>query len=132
MMKYKLALCLFIFYNKEFNCIEFVNLNINQVFTGRQLKFKILKTINFKVGLNALANRLHCLNDNIPLTWLNMSINTFKVLLLKIIVQMVRLLFDLQRSSILNNNLLLKVHPFKTLKIEHKKLIFFDVVRFIV
>ena len=32
-----------------------------------------------RVGLNALSNRFHCLNDLIPLSWLNMSMNTFKV-----------------------------------------------------
>ena len=65
-MKYKLALCLFKTYNSDFNVVEFLHLNFNQVFTSRQLNFETLKSNNKKVGLNALSNRFHCLNDSIP------------------------------------------------------------------
>jgi hypothetical protein len=37
------------------------------------------KSNNKRVGLNAFANRVYILNGRIPLDWLNMSINTFKV-----------------------------------------------------
>ena len=53
-----------------------------QSLAGTYLKtncFKILKGNNTKVGLNALANRLHVLNGRIPLAWLNLSVNTYKV-----------------------------------------------------
>ena len=83
-MMYKLALCLFKLYNTEFNPIEFLNLNFNQVITGRQLYFKTLKSNNIKVGLNGLANRLYFLNGLISLTWLNMSMDTYKVHLKKL------------------------------------------------
>ena len=43
------------------------------------LIFKTVKTNNLRVGLNALSNRFHCLNDLIPLSWLNMPMNTYKV-----------------------------------------------------
>ena len=78
-MKYKLALCLFRIYNNDYNVVEFSHLNFNQVLTGRQTKFKTTRSNKLRVGLNALSNRFHCLNDLIPLSWLNMSMNTFKV-----------------------------------------------------
>ena len=58
---------------------EWLELNFNQVFTSRQTKFITLKTNRRKVGLNALANRAFILNNKIPLEWINMSLNTFKV-----------------------------------------------------
>ena len=41
--------------------------------------FIIMKTNETKVGLNILSNRLSVLNGLIPLSWLNVSLNTFKV-----------------------------------------------------
>ena len=32
-----------------------------------------------KVGINSLANRFHLINDIIPLTWLNLSMKSFKL-----------------------------------------------------
>ena len=78
-MKYKLALSLHKLYNKDFNIIEFVHLNQSQILTSRQTVFKTLKSNVFKVGMNSLTNRLTHINNVIPLTWLNMSIDTFKV-----------------------------------------------------
>ena len=36
-------------------------------------KIKIFKDNSNKVGINALYNRLYVLNDEIPLSWLNLS-----------------------------------------------------------
>ena len=77
--KYKLAICLFKLYNMDFNVIEFCSLNINQVFTSRQTKFITAKSNRTKVGLNSLSNRLHLINNLIPLEWLNLSVGSFKV-----------------------------------------------------
>ena len=77
-MKYKLALCLYKLYNESFNSIEFAQLNYKQVLTGRQVNFKILRNNAYKVGMNSLSNRLHCINDQIPLIWLNNSFSTYK------------------------------------------------------
>ena len=76
---YKLALCLFKLYNTEFNELEFVGLNFNQILTGRQTNFISLKNNNLKVGINSLSNRFYLLNNKIPLRWFNHSIDTFKV-----------------------------------------------------
>ena len=77
--KYKLAICLYKLYNIEFNPIEFYLLNFNQILTSRQMNFTIVKSNRTRVGLNSLAKRLHILNGIIPLEWLNLSIETFKV-----------------------------------------------------
>ena len=66
-------------YNENEHSFEWVNLNINQILTSRQTNFLIMKTNNNKVGLNILTNRLHILNGKIPLSWLNLTLSTFKV-----------------------------------------------------
>ena len=78
-MNYKLALCLYKLYNVEFNPIEFVLLNNNQIFTGRQVKFFSIKSNTFKVGINSLANRFHTINNSIPLNLLNLLLDTHKI-----------------------------------------------------
>ena len=79
LMQYKLALSLFKLYNGDQNSLEFSALNFAQVLTTRQTTFMITKNNKLKVGLNALCNRLRILNNKIPLTWLNLSLDTFKV-----------------------------------------------------
>ena len=79
LMLYKLALALHKLYNVEFNPIEFIILNFNQILTGRQENFISLKSNSFKVGINSLLNRLHFLNNKIPLSWLNLSLCSFKI-----------------------------------------------------
>ena len=78
-MSYKLALCLYKLHNSNFNSFEFVQLNLNQILTSRQTVFKTLKNNVFKIGMNSLTNRLTHINDIVPLSWLNMSIDTYKV-----------------------------------------------------
>ena len=76
-IKYKIALCLFKMYNINYNNIEFIRLNLNQVLTSRQTHFITSKSNNLKIGVNCLTNRLYLFNGIIPLSWLNDSINTF-------------------------------------------------------
>ena len=78
-MLYKLAICLYKLYNVEYNPIEFVLLNMNQILTGRQTHFNSIKSNHFKVGINSLSNRFNELNNKIPLAWLNLSLNSFKI-----------------------------------------------------
>ena len=77
-MLYKLAICLFKLYSVEYN-IEFVLLNMKKIWTGRQTYFNSIKSNHFKVGINSLSNRLNELNNKIPLAWLNLSLNSFKI-----------------------------------------------------
>ena len=78
-MKYRLAISLFKLYNSDFNSIEFVLLNSNQILTGRQTHFNSLKSNQLRVGINSLSNRFNVLNNMIPLTWLNLSLGSFKI-----------------------------------------------------
>ena len=99
MMRYKLAFCLFKLYNLDYNSIEFLYLNFNQVLTGRQLKFKCIKDNKSKVGLNTPTNRFHTINDLIPLNWLNMSNETYKVHCKKLFLD-----FNLDYEKIYDDN----------------------------
>ena len=78
-LKYKLSLSLFKLYSSDYNSLKFSLLNFYQVFTSRQMTFKTLKSNSTKIGLNSLANRLHHINNRVPLEWLNNSFETFKV-----------------------------------------------------
>ena len=79
LMYYKLSLQL----HKTFNlCVpttDWVNININSIFTSRQTTFSISKENNYKIGMNALSKRLWYLNGRISLDWLNLSFDSFKI-----------------------------------------------------
>ena len=51
----------------------------NQILTSRQTKFKSKKSNKLKVGLNAIVNRFHILNNQIPISWLEGGYESFKV-----------------------------------------------------
>ena len=76
---YSLAIQLFKLYNSNGYSIEWINLNLNQVITSRQLHFRILQTNKLRVGANALTNRLSEINGKIPLQWLNLTYGMFKI-----------------------------------------------------
>ena len=78
-MLYKHAILLHKLYNTMNHDLEWQSLNFLQVLTSRQSNFITLKGNRLRVGLNALANRLYVLNGKIPLSWLNLSIDSFKV-----------------------------------------------------
>ena len=78
-LMYKHYLALYKLYNQNKPSLEWCSLHINQIFTSRQTNFKIWKSNNLKVGLNALANRFFILNDMIPLNWLEGGFDTFKI-----------------------------------------------------
>ena len=76
---YELALMPYNIYNSDVQSTEWIHLNVNQVLTSRQTCFHINKNNNIIVGMNALSNRLHYINDKISLGWLNKSYNTYKI-----------------------------------------------------
>ena len=78
-MTYKYAIQLFKLYNSNGHSLEWISLNLNQILTTRQTNFITMKTNETKVGMNILSNRLYVLNGLIPLSWLNVTLNTFKV-----------------------------------------------------
>ena len=59
--------------------LEWCALHYNQILTSRQTKFKSKKSNKLNVGLNALANRFHILNNQIPISWLEGGYESFKV-----------------------------------------------------
>ena len=59
--------------------LEWVSLNFNQILTSRQTTFKTHRDNKQKTGLNALANRMAILNGKIPLAWLNLNFETYKL-----------------------------------------------------
>ena len=76
--KYKHALLLFNLYNSQQPPKDWVSLNLNQVLTSRQTHFETLRDQNYKIGANIISNRIATLNKQIPLTWQNLSKETFK------------------------------------------------------
>ena len=75
----KLAIQLLKLYNTTVPSLEWIELNMKQILTSRQVTFSVLKTNNKKMGLNILVNRLSVLNGKIPLSWLNSSLESFKI-----------------------------------------------------
>ena len=78
-MKYKHSLLLYSLYNdKEFS-LDWVSLNMQHQFMNRSSLFSISQTNRLKVGNNILTNRLSLINGMIPLSWLNLSRDSFKI-----------------------------------------------------
>ena len=78
-LMYKHALSLHKLMNNDNYTTEWVALNFNQTLTSRQTNFFTLKNNRKRVGMNAFAKRVFILNGKIPLTWFEMSFDTFKV-----------------------------------------------------
>ena len=76
---YKHALLLFKLYNSNETSDEWVNLNFKQILTRRQVNFKIFSESNYKIGTTLLCNRISSLNNKIPLAWLALSLESFKI-----------------------------------------------------
>ena len=79
LLNYKHALLLYNIYNENQPSAEWLALNFNQIITSRQTSFQISKLNNYKVGLNILSNRLAVINKMIPLDWLALSKESYKV-----------------------------------------------------
>ena len=78
LMKYKLALQLHKLFNGNDNSPDWLSLNNNIILPRRQVFFEIGNHSTYRIGNNFLSNRLQCLNKQIPLDWLNLSLNSFK------------------------------------------------------
>ena len=79
MSLYKHALLLYKLYNTNLPEMDWIALNFQQINATRQTTFKIVKSNNYKVGNNIITNRLHSLNNLIPLMNLNDSLSSFKI-----------------------------------------------------
>ena len=76
---YKHAILLLRLYNSIDTTSDWVRLNFQQTLTSRQTNFIILKNNNYKIGNNLICNRLSLLNNKIPLKWLTLTLETFKM-----------------------------------------------------
>ena len=76
---YKHAILLHKLYNVNFPQADWLDLNIHQIITSRQTKFKITKANKFLIGNNILTTRLSILNNKIEPNDLNLPLDSFKV-----------------------------------------------------
>ena len=77
--KYKLLIQLFKIYNGGTMIEDWLDMNVQQNFNARNSKFHINDFSKLKVGNNILSNRLTCLNNEVELDWLNLSLIAFKL-----------------------------------------------------
>ena len=79
MSQYKHSLQLYKLHNSETMSDDWIDLNIQQNFNGRNDKFQAINTARFKVGRNLMVNRLSHLSNMIDYSRLNLSFNSFKI-----------------------------------------------------
>ena len=87
MSKYKHAIQLYKLHNSTMMTDDWVSLNFQQNFNGRNDKLQIFNVSNYKVGQNLLVNRLKQLNNKISFSWLNESFDSFKVKCKKLLLE---------------------------------------------
>ena len=85
-MTYKIAIQLHKLYNTTNPSLDWISLNFDQILTTRQTNFLISKRNKHKVGLNILPNRFSALNGLIPLSWLSLKIDTYKIHIKKLLL----------------------------------------------
>ena len=76
---YKHAILLFKLYNNTQSSLEWIALNFQQILKSRQLNFSISCNNSYKIGKNKLCNRLSLLNNKIPLSWLALTLESYKI-----------------------------------------------------
>ena len=80
MMKYRLALQLYKIYNGGNENQDWIDLNFQQNFNERNIHVQINDVSNLRIGRNILMNRLNCINNKIDYSWMNKTIDSFKIL----------------------------------------------------
>ena len=85
-LRYKLEIQLHKLYNACNPSLDWIALNFDQILTSRQTHFLISKSNKHKVGMNILPNRFSVSNGIIPLSWLNYSIDKFKINVKKLVL----------------------------------------------
>ena len=77
--KYRLAIQLYKIYNNKYFDDDWQDMNAQQNFNARMEMFQINDFSRLKVGKNILCNRLTVLNNQVKLSWLNLSLTSFKL-----------------------------------------------------
>ena len=78
--RYKMSLLLYSTFNNEIPETNWLSLNFDQIIPSRQSVFITSRNNNYNVGINVSSNKFCVLNRTITLDWLNMPINSFKIL----------------------------------------------------
>ena len=78
-LKYKHSMLLYKLYNHEDYDMDWVSLNFQHQFAARNNVFMASKPNKLRVRLNIVTNRLSILNGSIPLSWLNLSLASYKI-----------------------------------------------------
>ena len=78
-LMYKHSLLLYNVYNNHTPPTDWMDINFNQNFNSRDQNFRVFNNSNYKVGKNKISERLCILNGKIPLEWLNLEKDTFKI-----------------------------------------------------
>ena len=79
MSNYKHAIQLYKLYNSTAMTDDWISLNLQQNFNGRNEHFQIYSVSNYKVGRNLMANRFLPLNNKINYSWFNESFDSYKI-----------------------------------------------------
>ena len=79
MSDYKHALQLYKLYNSNSMTDDWVCLNDQQIFNGRNEHFQTIIKANYKIGRNLIVNRFRTLNNKIKYSWLNDSYESYKI-----------------------------------------------------
>ncbi len=75
---YKISLLLYKTFNSVVQGKDWQDFTDQIICTRRQLTFEIMRSYNYKIGLNILANRFHCINGKDQLDLLNLPYPSFK------------------------------------------------------
>ena len=79
MSTYKHALQLYKIFNSNTMSDDWISLNDQQNFNGRNEHLQIINKSNYKVGRNLLVNWFQSLNNKIDYSWFDDSFESFKV-----------------------------------------------------
>ena len=73
-----MSLLLYQIFNETNHTKDWLTFANQIVMTGRQTKFDILRSNNYKIGMNILANKLYAIKQKIDLVVFNLSYGLFK------------------------------------------------------
>ena len=76
---YKHAILLYKMIENRMPMSDWIDLNFQQSFNGRDLNFKFFSKNNYRVGGNIICNRMNILNGKLPLTSVEKSFDSFKI-----------------------------------------------------
>ena len=73
-----MSLLLFGIYNAIEQTPDWLSFTTQIIMTGRQRNFDILRSNNFKIGLNILPNKLYSIRNSVSLDYLDLPYHQYK------------------------------------------------------